>query len=138
MNWVYSLQYLFYHLLYMARAASRRWIHHLFFQCPIFGVRNNIWDQTFCVIELSLQLESRGEARRAQEPCKAFKIDKIKFEANSHLILDVFPPVFLSKIKCIDTSHWSGVMVNTTFPVKDEVFWGIKPSLNLHIRIVLN
>ena len=63
-NWVYSLQYLFYHLLYMARAASRIWIHRLFFQCPIFGVRNNIWDQTFCVIELPLQLESRGEAHR--------------------------------------------------------------------------
>ena len=137
-NWVYSLQYLFYHLLYMARAASRIWIHRLFFQCPIFGVRNNIWDQTFCVIELSLQLESRGEARRAQEPCKAFKIDKIKFEANSHLILDVFPPVFLSKIICIATSHSSGVMVNTTFPVMDKAIRGFKPNLNLYIRIVLN
>ena len=58
-NWVYSLQYLFYHLLHMVRAAFRIWIHRLFFQCPIFGVRNNIWDQTFCVIELPLQLESR-------------------------------------------------------------------------------
>ena len=63
-NWVYSSQYLFYHLLYMARAASRIWIHRLFFQCPIFGVRNNIWDQAFCVIELPLQLESWGEAHR--------------------------------------------------------------------------
>ena len=63
---VYSLQYLFYHLLYMARAVSRIWIYLLFFQCLILGVRNNIWDQTFCVIELSLQLESRGEARRTQ------------------------------------------------------------------------
>ena len=63
---VYSLQYLFYHLLYMARAVSRIWIHLLFFQCLILGIRNNIWDQTFCVIELSLQLESRGEARRTQ------------------------------------------------------------------------
>ena len=137
-NWIDSLQYLFYQLLYMASAVSRIWIHHLFFQCPIFGVRNNIWDQTFCVIELSLQLESRGEARRAQEPCKAFKIDKIKFEANSHLILDVFPPVFLSKIICIATSHSSGVMVNTTFPVMDEVIRGFKSILNLYIRIVLN
>ena len=63
---VYSLQYLFYHLLYMARAVSRIWIHLLFFQCLILGVRNNIWDQTFCVIELSLQLKSRGEAHRTQ------------------------------------------------------------------------
>ena len=65
-KWVYSLQYLFYHLLYMARAVSRIWIHLLFFQCLILGVRNNIWDQTFCVIELSLQLDSRDEARRTQ------------------------------------------------------------------------
>ena len=76
--------------------------------------------------------------RAEPKPCKAFKIDKLKFEANSHLILDVFPPVFLSKIICIATSHSSGVMVNTTFPVVDEVIWGFKPSLNLHIRIVLN
>ena len=54
------------------------------------------------------------------KPCKAFKTDKIKFEANSHLILDVFPPVFLSKIICITTSHSSGVIVNTTFSVMDE------------------
>ena len=72
------------------------------------------------------------------KPCKTFKIDKIKFEAKSHLILDVFPPVFLSKIICIATSHSSGVMVNTTFPVMDEVIQGFKPSLNLYIRIVLN
>ena len=72
------------------------------------------------------------------KPCKAFKIDKIKFEANSHLILDVFPPVFLPKITCIATSHSSGVMVNTTFPVMDEAIGGFKPSLNLYIRIVLN
>ena len=72
------------------------------------------------------------------KPCKAFKIDKIKFEANSHLILDVFPPVFLSKIICITTSHSSGVMVNTTFPVMDEVIRGFKTSLNLYIRIVLD
>ena len=72
------------------------------------------------------------------KPCKAFKIDKIKFDANSHLILDVFPPVFLSKIICIATSHSSGVMVNTTFPVIDEVIRGFKPSLNLFMSIVLN
>ena len=72
------------------------------------------------------------------KPCKAFKTDKIKFEANSHLILDVFPPVFLSKIICIATSHSSGVMVNTTFPVMDEAIQGFKPSLNLYIRIALN
>ena len=72
------------------------------------------------------------------KPYKAFKIDKIKFEANIHLILDVFPPVFLSKIICIATSHSSGVMVNTTFPVIDKVIWGIESSLNLYIRIVLN
>ena len=64
-NWVHSLQYLFYRLLYMARAVSRIRIHCLFFHCPIFGVRNNIWDQ-ICVTELSLQLESRSEARRTQ------------------------------------------------------------------------
>ena len=34
-----------------------------FFQCPILGVRSNIWElgnQTFCVIEFPLQLESKG------------------------------------------------------------------------------
>ena len=72
------------------------------------------------------------------KPCKAFKIDKIKFEANIHLILDVFPPTFLSKIICIAISHSSSVMVNTTFPVMDEMIRGFKPSLNLYIRIVLN
>ena len=71
------------------------------------------------------------------KPCKAFKIDEIKLEANSHLILDVFPPAFLSKIICIATSHSSGVIVNTTFPVMDEAIWGFNPSLNLYIRIVL-
>ena len=70
--------------------------------------------------------------------CKAFKIDKTKFEANSRLILDVFPPVFLSKIIRVATSHSSGVMVNTTFPVIDEVIRRFEPSLNLYIRIVLN
>ena len=64
------------------------------------------------------------------KPCKAFKIDKIKFDSNSNLILDVFT--------CIATSHSSGVMVNTTFPVMDEVIRGFEPSLNLYIRIVLN
>ena len=53
--------------------------------------------------------------------CQALEIDKIKFKANSHLILDVFPQVFLSKIVCIATSHSSGVIVNKTFPVMDEV-----------------
>ena len=72
------------------------------------------------------------------KPCKAFIIDKIKFDANSHLILDVFPPVFLSKIICITTSHSVGVMVNTTFPVMGEVIWGFEQSLNLYIRIALN
>ena len=72
------------------------------------------------------------------KPCKAFKIDKIEFDANSHFILDVFPPVFLSKIICIATSHSSGVMVNTTFPVIDEVIRGFKPSLNLFMSTVLN
>ena len=72
------------------------------------------------------------------KPCKALKIDKIKFGANSHLILDVFTPVFLSKIVCTGTSHSSGVMVNTTFPAMNETIRGFKPSLNLYIRIVLN
>ena len=35
-------------------------------------------------------------------------------------MLDV-SPVFLSKIICIATSHSSGVMVNSTFLVMDEV-----------------
>ena len=70
--------------------------------------------------------------------CKAFKTDKIKFEANIHLILDVFPPLFLSKIICIATSHSSGVMGNTTFPVTDKAMQEFKPSLNLYIRILLN
>ena len=70
--------------------------------------------------------------------CKAFKIDKIKFNSNSHLILDVFPPIFLPKIICGITNHSSGVMVNTTFPIMDEVIQGFKPNLNLYIRIVLN
>ena len=72
------------------------------------------------------------------KPCKAFKTVKIKFEANSHLILDVFPLVFLSKNICIVTSHSNGVMANTTFSVMDEVIRGFKPILNLYIRIVLN
>ena len=72
------------------------------------------------------------------KPCKAFKTDKIKFDANSQLILDVFPPLFLSKIICIASSHSSGVMVNTTFPVMDAVILGFKPSLNLYKRIALN
>ena len=76
--------------------------------------------------------------RAEPRPSKGFKIDKIKFQANSHLILDVFPPVFLSNIICIATSHSSGVMVNTTFPVMDEAIWGFKPGLNLYITIVLN
>ena len=71
------------------------------------------------------------------KPCKAFKIDKIKFEANSYLILDIFPPVFLPKIICIATSHSSGVLVNTTFPVTNEVNRSFKPSLNLYVRVVL-
>ena len=72
------------------------------------------------------------------KPCKAFKINKTKFEANSHLILDVFPHVFLLKIICIATSHLSSVMVKTTFPAMDEVIRGLKPSLKLYIKIVLN
>ena len=72
------------------------------------------------------------------KPCKAFKIDEIKFEADSHLILDVFPLVFLSKIVYIATSYSNGVKVNTIFPVMDEAIWGLQPSLNLYIRTVLN
>ena len=67
--------------------------------------------------------------------CKAFKKDKIKFEANIHLI---FLPVFLSQTICIATSHSSGVMVNTTFPIMDKAMQGFKPSLNLYRRIALN
>ena len=51
-----------------------------------------------------------------RKSCEAFKIDKIKFDANSLLILDVFPPVFLSQIICITTSHSSAVMINIIFP----------------------
>ena len=107
------------------------------FSVPFRFLRSNTWDQTFCVTELSLQLESRGK-RLEPKPCKAFKLDKIKFDANSHLILDFFPPVFQSKIICIATSNSSRVMFNTTFPVIDEVIQGFKPNLNLYIRIVLN
>ena len=66
-----------------------------------------------------MQLESRG---KGIEPtyCKAFKIDKTKFHSNSHLILDVFLSVFLSKIIRVATSHSSGVMVNTAFFVMDR------------------
>ena len=48
--------------------------------------------------------------------CKAFKT-----YANSQLVLDVSLPVFLSKIRCVATSHSSDVMINITFPVMDEV-----------------
>ena len=79
------------------------------------------------------------EARHEKPtPCKAFKIDKLKFDANSHLILDVFPPVLLLKIIFIATSHSSGVLVNRTFPVKDQVIRGFEPSLNVYIKIALN
>ena len=64
------------------------------------------------------------------KPCKAFKKDKIKFDSNSHLILDVFPPVFLSKVIAVATSHSTGLMVNINFPVMDEVIRGLEPSLN--------
>ena len=73
------------------------------------------------------------------KPCKEFKIDEIKFDSNGHLILDVFLPVFLSKIICVSTSHSSGQWSNgLTFPVMNEMIRGFEPSLNLHIRIVLN
>ena len=35
-------------------------------------------------------------------------------------MLNASPPVFLSKIICIATSHSSGVMFNSNFPVMDE------------------
>ena len=38
-------------------------------------------------------------------------------------MLDVFPCVFLSKIICVTTSHSSGLMATTTFPVIDEMIW---------------
>ena len=71
------------------------------------------------------------------KPHETLKVDKIKFDANSHLILDVFSCI-LSKIICISTSHSSGVMVIKTFPEMDEVIRGFEPSLNLYIRIMLN
>ena len=64
------------------------------------------------------------------KPGKAFKKDKIKFDSNSHLILDVFPPVFLSKVIVVATSRSTGLMVNINFPVMDEVIRGLEPSLN--------
>ena len=91
------------------RAISRIWTQLPFFQCPILGVWKYIWDQTFCITELSSRVR-----RVVLKPCKAFKIDKIKFDSNIHLILDVFPPVILSKITCVATSHSNGVMVNAT------------------------
>ena len=49
--------------------------------------------------------------------CNTFKIDKIEFDENSHLILDVFPPVFFSKITRIAaTSDSSSVMLTQLFP----------------------
>ena len=48
--------------------------------------------------------------------CKALKTC-----ANSQLVLDVTLPVFLSRIRCVATSHSSGVMINITFPVMDEM-----------------
>ena len=69
-------------------------------------------------------IRSPGLKRVEPKPCKGFKIDKIEFDANSDMILDVFPPVFWSKIRCIATSHSSGVMVNTNFPVMKEMIWG--------------
>ena len=128
MKWAYRSQYFFDRLLYMSRTVFRIWIHLLFFQCPILGVRNKI---------SKIHSWSPG-VKREPKPCKALKIDEIKFDVNSHLTLDLFPPVFLSKLICIATSHSSCVMVNITFPVMDELIRGFKPSLNLNIRIVLN
>ena len=56
-----------------------------------------------------------------RKPCKAFK-----------KALDVFLPVFLSKIIFVTTSHSSGVMVNKTFPIMDEVIhvWAMPEFLN--------
>ena len=68
--------------------------------------------------------------------CNTFKIDKIKFEANSHFRR--FSASIFVKNYMNATSHSSGVMVNTTFSVMDKAIQGFKPSLNLCIRIVLN
>ena len=38
-------------------------------------------------------------------------------------MLDVCPPVFLSKIIFVTTSHSIGVMVNPIFPIMDGVIW---------------
>ena len=49
--------------------------------------------------------------------CNTFKIDKIEYDENSHLILGVFPPVFFSKITHIAaTSDSSSVMLTQLFP----------------------
>ena len=48
-----------------------------------------------------------------------FKIDKIKFDLNNHLVLNVLPPVFLSKIMCL---HSSGVVNHLVLDVFPPVF----------------
>ena len=71
---------------------------------------------------------SWGPAVKCVEPksCKAskmdkikFKIDKIKFDLNNHLVLNVLPPVFLSKIMCL---HSSGVVNHLVLDVFPPVF----------------
>ena len=131
--------------------------------CNIFFITFYIWSRLYLGFEsifrffsaLFLALETTSGTRHfvslscpcnwslrvkrvEPKPYKAFEIDNIKFEANSHLILDFFPPVFLSIIIRIATSYSSSVMVNTISPVMNEVSQGFKPSLNLYVRIVLN
>ena len=62
----------------------------------------------------------------------------LKFGSNSNLILDVFPPVFLSKFICVASSHSSRLMVNTTFSKMDEVIWvGAMPEFVHQDRVEL-
>ena len=51
--------------------------------------------------------------------CKASKIDEIKFDLNNHLVLNVLPPVFLSKIMC---RHSGGVVNHLVLDVFLPVF----------------
>ena len=88
MNWDHSLEYLFitsyvWSRLYLGFESIFR-----FFSALSWTLETT--SGTRCWIP--------GVKRIEPKPSKGFKIDKIKFQENSHLILDVFPPVYLSKL----------------------------------------
>ena len=138
MNWVYSLQYLFLSPFIIWAGLYLEFESIFSFFSVLFWPLETTSETRHFVYLSCLCSWVPGVKHIERKSCKAFKIDKIKFETNSHAILDVFPPVFLSRIIYIATSHSSGIMVNTTFPVMNKAIWGFKPSLNLYIKIVLN